>query len=67
MFYYVTTATFSGALWVCVVLNPQCRSTEKEGWEEELKGWSRMDICPLEDADTRANQPGQGWSNTFLQ
>uniref|UniRef100_A0AAX7TCN0 ZSWIM4-8 C-terminal domain-containing protein n=1 Tax=Astatotilapia calliptera TaxID=8154 RepID=A0AAX7TCN0_ASTCA len=40
-----------GALWVCVVLNPHCKSEEKSGWLKQLKKWGDMDICPLEDGN----------------
>ncbi|XP_034038268.1 zinc finger SWIM domain-containing protein 5 isoform X2 [Thalassophryne amazonica] len=40
-----------GALWVCVVLNPHCKSEEKSGWLKQLKKWGDMDVCPLEDGN----------------
>uniref|UniRef100_A0A8C5GUH0 ZSWIM4-8 C-terminal domain-containing protein n=1 Tax=Gouania willdenowi TaxID=441366 RepID=A0A8C5GUH0_GOUWI len=40
-----------GALWVCVVLNPHCKSEEKSGWLKQLKKWGDLDICPLEDGN----------------
>uniref|UniRef100_A0A671PIP6 Zinc finger SWIM domain-containing protein 5-like n=1 Tax=Sinocyclocheilus anshuiensis TaxID=1608454 RepID=A0A671PIP6_9TELE len=40
-----------GALWVCIVLNPHCKSEEKSGWLRQLKKWGDMDICPLEDGN----------------
>uniref|UniRef100_A0A7N8WQS5 Zinc finger, SWIM-type containing 5 n=1 Tax=Mastacembelus armatus TaxID=205130 RepID=A0A7N8WQS5_9TELE len=40
-----------GALWVCVVLNPHCKSDEKSGWLKQLKKWGDMDVCPLEDGN----------------
>uniref|UniRef100_A0AAY5K1D3 ZSWIM4-8 C-terminal domain-containing protein n=1 Tax=Esox lucius TaxID=8010 RepID=A0AAY5K1D3_ESOLU len=40
-----------GALWVCIVLNPHCKSEEKSGWLKQLKKWGDMDICPLEDGN----------------
>ncbi|XP_064624663.1 zinc finger SWIM domain-containing protein 4-like isoform X2 [Lineus longissimus] len=44
-----------GALWVCVVLNPNCTMSEKEIWHHLLQRWSDMIMCPLEDADSRAS------------
>ncbi|XP_068095614.1 zinc finger SWIM domain-containing protein 5 isoform X1 [Hyperolius riggenbachi] len=40
-----------GALWVCIVLNPHCKPEEKAGWLRQLKKWSDMDVCPLEDGN----------------
>uniref|UniRef100_A0A7N5ZVT7 ZSWIM4-8 C-terminal domain-containing protein n=1 Tax=Anabas testudineus TaxID=64144 RepID=A0A7N5ZVT7_ANATE len=40
-----------GALWVCVVLNPHCKSEEKSSWLKQLKKWGDMDVCPLEDGN----------------
>uniref|UniRef100_A0AAR2KVA9 ZSWIM4-8 C-terminal domain-containing protein n=1 Tax=Pygocentrus nattereri TaxID=42514 RepID=A0AAR2KVA9_PYGNA len=40
-----------GALWVCIVLNPHCKSEEKSAWLKQLKKWGDMDICPLEDGN----------------
>uniref|UniRef100_A0A8C2X797 Zinc finger, SWIM-type containing 5 n=1 Tax=Cyclopterus lumpus TaxID=8103 RepID=A0A8C2X797_CYCLU len=40
-----------GALWVCVVLNPHCKSEEKSGWLKQLKKWGDLDVCPLEDGN----------------
>ncbi|XP_077981379.1 zinc finger SWIM domain-containing protein 5-like [Glandiceps talaboti] len=42
-----------GALWMCVVLNPHSVKVEKQCWREKLQKWSEIDVCPLEDADTR--------------
>ncbi|KAL4235965.1 Zinc finger SWIM domain-containing protein 6 [Mactra antiquata] len=42
-----------GALWVCVVLNPNSNCIEKEQWQQLLEQWSSDQICPLEDADSR--------------
>ncbi len=47
-----------GALWVCVVLNPQSTWTDKELWHDLLSKWAELDVCPLEDTDTRTNIPG---------
>uniref|UniRef100_A0A672HID0 ZSWIM4-8 C-terminal domain-containing protein n=1 Tax=Salarias fasciatus TaxID=181472 RepID=A0A672HID0_SALFA len=47
-----------GALWVCVVLNPHCKSEEKSGWLKQLKKWGDMDVCPLEDGNyARGGEP----------
>uniref|UniRef100_A0A665WU51 ZSWIM4-8 C-terminal domain-containing protein n=1 Tax=Echeneis naucrates TaxID=173247 RepID=A0A665WU51_ECHNA len=46
-----------GALWVCVVLNPHCKSEEKSGWLKQLKKWGDMDICPLEDGNYGSELP----------
>ncbi|KAK2170592.1 hypothetical protein NP493_1146g00007 [Ridgeia piscesae] len=45
-----------GSLWVCVVLNPKCSSTEKQCWQKMLKRWALLDVCPLEDADSTVVQ-----------
>ncbi|XP_064605043.1 zinc finger SWIM domain-containing protein 5-like [Liolophura sinensis] len=42
-----------GALWVCVVLNPNCSLAEKQQWHSSLEEWSNNPVCPLEDADSR--------------
>ncbi|XP_052274168.1 zinc finger SWIM domain-containing protein 6-like [Dreissena polymorpha] len=42
-----------GALWVCVVLNPNSGCHEKEQWQGLLEKWSADLACPLEDADSR--------------
>lgn len=41
----------SGALWVSVVLNPTAGKGEKEAWQSLLLGWTRTEVCPLEDPD----------------
>uniref|UniRef100_A0A8C6WTY2 Zinc finger, SWIM-type containing 5 n=1 Tax=Neogobius melanostomus TaxID=47308 RepID=A0A8C6WTY2_9GOBI len=46
-----------GALWVCVVLNPHCKSDEKMGWLKQLKKWGDMDVCPLEDGNYGSELP----------
>uniref|UniRef100_A0A8C2DTW4 Zinc finger SWIM domain-containing protein 5-like n=1 Tax=Cyprinus carpio TaxID=7962 RepID=A0A8C2DTW4_CYPCA len=46
-----------GALWVCIVLNPHCKSAEKSGWLRQLKKWGDMDICPLEDGNYGSELP----------
>ena len=40
-------------LWVCVVLNPNCSESEKLSWQTQLQSWASIDVCPLEDPDTR--------------
>lgn len=47
----------TGALWVCIVLNPHCKSEEKSAWLKQLKKWSDMDICPLEDGNYGSELP----------
>ncbi|KAL3868641.1 hypothetical protein ACJMK2_041424 [Sinanodonta woodiana] len=42
-----------GALWVCVVLNPNSLPSEKHHWHKLLDQWSSSNVCPLEDADSR--------------
>ncbi|KAJ3594954.1 hypothetical protein NHX12_004259, partial [Muraenolepis orangiensis] len=46
-----------GALWVCVVLNPHCKSDEKSSWLRQLKKWGDMDVCPLEDGHYGSELP----------
>ncbi|XP_031710716.1 zinc finger SWIM domain-containing protein 5 [Anarrhichthys ocellatus] len=46
-----------GALWVCVVLNPHCKSEEKSGWLKQLKKWGDLDVCPLEDGNYGSELP----------
>ncbi|XP_056452154.1 zinc finger SWIM domain-containing protein 5 [Gadus chalcogrammus] len=46
-----------GALWVCVVLNPHCKSDEKSSWLRQLKKWGDMDVCPLEDGNYGSELP----------
>uniref|UniRef100_A0A4W6CVY0 Zinc finger, SWIM-type containing 5 n=1 Tax=Lates calcarifer TaxID=8187 RepID=A0A4W6CVY0_LATCA len=46
-----------GALWVCVVLNPHCKSEEKSSWLKQLKKWGDMDVCPLEDGNYGSELP----------
>uniref|UniRef100_A0A8B9L4X6 Zinc finger, SWIM-type containing 5 n=1 Tax=Astyanax mexicanus TaxID=7994 RepID=A0A8B9L4X6_ASTMX len=46
-----------GALWVCIVLNPHCKSEEKTAWLKQLKKWGDMDICPLEDGNYGSELP----------
>ena len=42
----------AGSLWVCVVLNPQSTSAERQHWRELLTSWSQCSVCPLEDGDS---------------
>ncbi|XP_069050127.1 zinc finger SWIM domain-containing protein 5 [Lepisosteus oculatus] len=46
-----------GALWVCIVLNPHCKSEEKACWLRQLKKWGDMDVCPLEDGNYGSELP----------
>ncbi|KAK7601487.1 hypothetical protein V9T40_008928 [Parthenolecanium corni] len=46
-----------GALWVCIVLNPDCTPQEKQHWKDLLEKWSRIDVCPQEDPDYRQPPP----------
>ncbi|GAB1609147.1 finger SWIM domain-containing 5-like [Argonauta hians] len=48
-----------GVLWVCIVLNPNCSSSEKEQWQSILQQWSAVPLCPLEDADRQQVDNGQ--------
>ncbi|XP_074640824.1 zinc finger SWIM domain-containing protein 5-like [Tubulanus polymorphus] len=45
-----------GALWVCVVLNPNSTDFSKLEWHRLLHKWAESAVCPLEDADTRTTQ-----------
>ncbi|KAK4885452.1 hypothetical protein RN001_001723 [Aquatica leii] len=47
-----------GALWVCIVLNPNSTIHEKQHWKALLEKWTRIDVCPPEDPDYRLQQPG---------
>nr|XP_006003722.1 PREDICTED: zinc finger SWIM domain-containing protein 4 isoform X2 [Latimeria chalumnae] len=47
-----------GALWVCVVLNPHCKTEEKSAWLELLRKWNQMDVCPLEEGNYNSEAPG---------
>uniref|UniRef100_A0A8C1TRX8 Zinc finger, SWIM-type containing 5 n=2 Tax=Cyprinus carpio TaxID=7962 RepID=A0A8C1TRX8_CYPCA len=55
-----------GALWVCIVLNPHCKSEEKSGWLRQLKKWGDMDICPLEDGNYGSELPNITNSTSVL-
>nr|CAI5841473.1 unnamed protein product [Callosobruchus analis] len=48
-----------GALWVCVVLNPDSGQHEKHHWRQLLEKWSVIDVCPREDPDFRVQQNGR--------
>lgn len=39
------------------MLNPHCKSEEKSAWLKQLKKWSDMDICPLEDGNYGSELP----------
>lgn len=41
------------ALWVCVALNPHATNYERQQWRALLEKWSRLSVCPLEDAEVR--------------
>ncbi|XP_009868929.1 PREDICTED: zinc finger SWIM domain-containing protein 6, partial [Apaloderma vittatum] len=40
-----------GALWMCIVLNPHCKSEQKANWLKQLKKWNSVDVCPWEDGN----------------
>ncbi|KAK2818641.1 hypothetical protein Q5P01_024202 [Channa striata] len=40
-----------GALWMCIVLNPHCKPEQKAFWLRQLRRWSSVDVCPLEDGN----------------
>lgn len=42
-----------GALWVCVVLNPDSTRAEKAAWKLQLEIWSKQEVCPLENPDVQ--------------
>lgn len=46
---------FLGALWVCVVLNPNCSNMDRVHWQSLLDQWSSCNVCPLEDPDGNAD------------
>lgn len=43
-----------GALWVCVVLNPDSTRAEKNTWKQQLETWSQQEVCPLENPDAQS-------------
>lgn len=53
----MTFVILPGALWVCIVLNPDCTPQEKQHWKDLLDKWSRIDVCPQEDPDYRQPPP----------
>lgn len=53
----MTFVILTGALWVCIVLNPDCTPQEKQHWKDLLEKWSRIDVCPQEDPDYRQPPP----------
>jgi len=36
---------------MCVVLNPHCKRQQKTSWLQQLRRWSGVDVCPLEDGN----------------
>uniref|UniRef100_A0A4W5PE93 Zinc finger SWIM-type containing 6 n=1 Tax=Hucho hucho TaxID=62062 RepID=A0A4W5PE93_9TELE len=40
-----------GALWMCIVLNPHCKSEQKCVWLRQLRRWNSVDVCPWEDGN----------------
>uniref|UniRef100_A0A6Q2WR57 ZSWIM4-8 C-terminal domain-containing protein n=1 Tax=Esox lucius TaxID=8010 RepID=A0A6Q2WR57_ESOLU len=40
-----------GALWMCIVLNPHCKSEQKAVWLRQLRRWNSVDVCPWEDGN----------------
>ncbi|KAL0965767.1 hypothetical protein UPYG_G00285460 [Umbra pygmaea] len=40
-----------GALWMCIVLNPHCKSEQKSVWLRQLRRWNSVDVCPWEDGN----------------
>ncbi|ERL96131.1 hypothetical protein D910_01140 [Dendroctonus ponderosae] len=47
-----------GSLWVCIVLSPGCAPMDKNQWQEQLRKWVRVDVCPPEDPDFRLQLVG---------
>lgn len=43
-----------GALWVCVVLNPDSTRAEKAAWKLQLETWSQQEVCPSENPDVQS-------------
>ena len=48
-----------GALWVCVVLNPDSTRAEKAAWKLQLETWSQQEVCPLENPDIQGEDDGE--------
>ncbi|XP_077478112.1 zinc finger SWIM domain-containing protein 6-like [Stigmatopora argus] len=44
-----------GVLWMCIVLNPQCKTDQKLSWLKQLRRWNGVDVCPLEDGNHLCN------------
>uniref|UniRef100_A0A8C7N421 Zinc finger SWIM-type containing 6 n=1 Tax=Oncorhynchus kisutch TaxID=8019 RepID=A0A8C7N421_ONCKI len=40
-----------GALWMCIVLNPHCKTEQKCWWLKQLRRWNSVDVCPWEDGN----------------
>ncbi|KAL5017228.1 hypothetical protein ScPMuIL_006817 [Solemya velum] len=55
-----------GALWVCVVLNPNCLPLDKQQWHQLLLEWASNPVCPLEDADGRHGLTLQNLAGTAI-
>ena len=45
----------TGALWVCVVLNPNYSNSAKESLHAQLNRWASSPVCPLEEEEGRSN------------
>ena len=41
----------TGALWMCIVLNPHCKPEQKSSWLRQLRRWNSVDVCPWEDGN----------------
>ncbi|KAM6149136.1 zinc finger SWIM domain-containing protein 4 [Erethizon dorsatum] len=46
-----------GALWVCVILSPDCKPEERAGWLQLLGTWDKLDVCPLEEGNYSFDGP----------
>ncbi|CAB1322224.1 unnamed protein product, partial [Coregonus sp. 'balchen'] len=40
-----------GALWMCIVLNPHCKTEQKCWWLRQLRRWNSVEVCPWEDGN----------------
>lgn len=47
---WVSKFSTTGALWVCVVLNPYADRKQKSRWQQMLQGWIAQPNCPPENA-----------------
>ena len=47
--------SFSGAIWVTIVLNPTIGARDKAQLWQQLDRWTRLDVCPPEDPDQRSH------------